>query len=110
MMTESKAWEYLAKRWDKPRKLKTFISYTASILRATDAMGLCQSVWILCAEEMISVATRIEMEKRLEEYGDKQGGDLERFFWSTTTKRGAASRATFCRRMAKKTAKLGVGT
>ena len=98
-MSETRAWAWLAPKWDKAVESGGF----ANIFLSSDYQpcGLCPCIDWLCDEERISEETAESMREKIPK---KQAGifTMNYFRWPPTMA-GAKQRAAFCRKMAAKT-------
>lgn len=101
MLSERRAWLYLAKKWDKakPPKLDGWEDDVEVVIRLNrfgEEIGLCDTIVRL----PISCSVCDAMEDKV----DRERRRLKKRRWAflwPTTKAGAKKRAAFCRRMAK---------
>lgn len=94
MWSDKQVWEYLARRWAQAVK----VNAACATIFGWKSRGLCQGLFRLRdfkktreAESLIDLAQSVARERGLVPEG----------YWWPTTKRGARSRAAFCRRMAR---------
>ena len=102
-MTEAQAWRYLARRWDRPSEMEDYPhEYGVNLDPHLGlARGICVCIGDLVGAGRIAEGTAEAMGARMSLMKPE---DAEAYWWPHS-RRGARSRAAFCRRMAKLAAK-----
>ena len=98
-MTEWKAWLWIAKTWDKPRKCMWNDGnewWYAGVI----TFGLCDSINVLFSTGRISVAVREAMFAKIRKGWDRWRSVPSSYRWGHT-RADARKRAAFCREQAK---------
>lgn len=101
MYTEIQAWVYLAECWDRARPARRNSPHVQALVGLGKVWGLCSSLNRLMATQEISESTLKSMEAKLATHPEFSTTVL---IWKSN-RRGAKSRAKFCRAQVSKIAK-----